>query len=62
MKKVNEQSKGAYAYNILSNGVIVYQSWCYCYREDALKYGREDAMLRNSQGEKVEYEVIRTFY
>lgn len=60
MKKVNEQQKGAYAYNILSDGVIIYQSWCYCYREDALKHGHEDAMLRNSHGENVEYEVVWT--
>ena len=62
MKKVNEQHKGAYAYNILSDGVIIYQSWCYCYKEDALKHGSEDAMHRNLRGENVEFEVVSTFY
>jgi hypothetical protein len=62
MKKVNEQKKSAFAYNILSGGLVIYQSWCYCYREDALKYGREDAMLLNSHGENVEYDVVRTVY
>ena len=61
MKKVNEQKNGAYAYNILSGGLVIYQSSCYCYREDALKHGREDAMSRNSHGENVDYEVVWTF-
>ncbi len=62
MKKVNEQKKNAFAYNILSGGLVIYQSWCYCYSEDALKHGREDAQYRNAHGENVEYEVVRTFY
>ena len=60
MKKVNEQKTIAYAYNILSCGLVIWQS-CYCYMEDALKHGREDAMQRNSHGENVEYDVVRTF-
>jgi len=62
MKKVNEQKRSAYAYNIISGGVVIWQSCCYCYMEDALKHGCEDAMLRNLRGETVEYEVVLTFY
>ena len=61
MKKVNEQKNIAYAYNILSCGLVIWQSCCYCYMEDALKHGHEDAMQRNSHGENVEYDVVRTF-
>ena len=62
MKKVNGQKRSAYAYNIISGGVVIWQSCCYCYKEDALKHGSEDAMFRNSLCENVYYEVVRTFY
>ena len=60
MKEVNGQYEGTYAYIIISDGKQIYQSCDYWNQEDALRYGREDAMQRNSHGENVEYDIVRT--